>query len=205
MLSWWLSEAKPDWQPVQVDVGGSGLASSLWEALQQGTMADFTLLCDGARLPCHRLLLATRSEFFRGLLTTELSEARTDVFTVTDVGVETLRLVLEFLYTDRLRDTADELGQEQVQLLMNAADFYVVPGLKRLCEDWLIFGLDTTNMVDRLILGDTYNAANLRRVAKEMLLENAKKLEQVPDWQAKLATRTQLVLEVFGDLAKSSM
>ena len=36
---------------------------------------------------------------------------------------------------------------------MNASDFYVVPGLKRQCEDWLIQSLDTANMVDRLILG----------------------------------------------------
>ena len=37
----------------------------------------------------------------------------------------------------------------KVQLLMNAADFYVVPGLKRLCEQWLVETLNTTNMVDR--------------------------------------------------------
>ena len=44
----------------------------------------------------------------------------------------------------------EELGAEQVQLLMNAADFYVVPDLKRLCEQWLVETLNTTNMVDRL-------------------------------------------------------
>ena len=43
----------------------------------------------------------------------------------------------------------EELGAEQVQLLMNAADFYVVPGLKRLCEQWLVETLNPTNMVDR--------------------------------------------------------
>ena len=32
---------------------------------------------------------------------------------------------------------------------MNAADYYVVPGLKRLCEQWLVETLNTTNMVDR--------------------------------------------------------
>ena len=32
---------------------------------------------------------------------------------------------------------------------MNAADFYVVPGPKRLCEQWLVETLNTTNMVDR--------------------------------------------------------
>ena len=43
----------------------------------------------------------------------------------------------------------EELGAEQVQLLMNTADFYVVPGLKRLCEQWLVESLNTTNLVDR--------------------------------------------------------
>ena len=102
---------------------------------------------------------------------------------------------------------------------MNAADFYVVPGLKRLCEQWLVETLNTTNMVDRfselplllllwiwphrLILGDTYSAVNLRQTAKEMLLANSKKLDQIPDWRKKLSTRTELTLEVLGELASS--
>ena len=105
---------------------------------------------------------------------------------------------------------------------MNAADFYVVPGLKRLCEQWLVETLNTTNMVDRfsrlslctfvliisphrLILGDTYNAVNLRQTAKEMLLANSKKLDMIPDWRKKLSTRTELTLEVLGELARNSL
>ena len=110
----------------------------------------------------------------------------------------------------------------KVQLLMNAADFYVVPGLKRLCEQWLVETLNTTNMVDRydslflrclfleisqhrLILGDTYNAVSLRHTAKEMLLANSKKLDLIPDWRKKLSTRTELTLEVLGELARNSL
>ena len=105
---------------------------------------------------------------------------------------------------------------------MNAADFYVVPGLKRLCEQWLVETLNTTNMVDRfskllpctfvliisphrLILGDTFNAVNLRQTAKEMLLANSKKLDMIPDWRKKLSTRTELTLEVLGELARNSL
>ena len=80
----------------------------------------------------------------------------------------TLQLVLQFLYTGRIQESPQELGEDQVvlllllqllyflfdllsqvQSLMNASDFYVVPALKTLCEDWLLQSLDTQNMVDR--------------------------------------------------------
>ena len=76
--------------------------------------------------------------------------------------------MLQFLYTGRIQESPQELGEDQVvlllllqlldflvdllsqvQSLMNASDFYVVPALKTLCEDWLLQSLDTQNMVDR--------------------------------------------------------
>ena len=53
--------------------------------------------------------------------------------------------------------------------------------------------------------GDTYSADRLRRLAKEMLVENSKKLELITDWKTKLAARTELVLEVLEELAKNSL
>jgi len=182
-----------------------GLAGQLYEAWQSGSLVNFTLYCEGLSIPCHKIVLSARSDFFRGLLSTELEEASRDSFVVQDLDVDTLRLMLDYLYLGKIRDTVSELGAEQVQLLMNAADFYVVPGLKRLCEQWLVETLNTTNMVDRLILGDTYNAVNLRRTAKEMLLANSKKLDLIPDWRKKLSTRTELTLEVLGELARNSL
>jgi len=185
------------------ELDGESLASQLYEAWQSGSLVDFTLKCEGLSIPCHKIVLGARSGFFRGLLSTELQEASRDSFVVQDLDVDTLRLMLDYLYLGKIRDTVEELGAEQVQLLMNAADFYVVPGLKRLCEQWLVETLNTTNMVDRLILGDTYSAVNLRQTAKEMLLANSKKLDQIPDWRKKLSTRTELTLEVLGELASS--
>merc|ERR1711934_807179 len=121
-------------------------------------------------------------------------EASRDSFVVQDLDVDTLKLMLDYLYLGKIRDTVEELGAEQVQLLMNAADFYVVPGLKRLCEQWLVETLNTTNMVNRLILGDTYSAVNLRQTAKEMLLANSKKLDQIPDWRKKRTRKRRLRL-----------
>jgi hypothetical protein len=168
--------------------GPEGLGPQLWALHQQGQMTDYTLECEGRRLPCHRLVLAARSGFFRGLLTTGLAEEGAASHAVTDTDPATLGLLLEFLYTGAIREAPD-LAAEEVRRLMHAADFYVVDGLKRRCEEWLLARLDTANMVDLLILGDTYHATRLRDRAKQMLLENSKKLNLITDWKEKLATR----------------
>ena len=40
----------------------------LYEAWQGGSFVDFTLHCQGLSIPCHRIVLGARSDFFRGLL-----------------------------------------------------------------------------------------------------------------------------------------
>ena len=185
--------------------GRLGVGEELWRMYKAGYMTDYTLHCDGIVFPCHKFILGSRSEFFRGLLNTELAECDSDKFSVKDIGSNTLHLVLEFLYTGGIQDSPTDLGEEEVELLMAASDFYVVPGLKALCEEWLAHTVNTENMVDRLILGDTYSAFQLRAVAKDMLIDNSKKLELIPDWKRKLATRTELVLEVLEELAKNSL
>ena len=71
-----------------------------------------------------------------------------------------------------------------------------------LLAPWCIFDFEFHH---RLILGDTFNATSLRQTAKEMLLANSKKLDLIPDWRKKLSTRTELTLEVLGELARNSL
>ena len=67
----------------------------------------------GCPLPCE----LTRSEFFRGLLSCGLSEDGISEFTVTDTDRDTLTLLLEFLYTGRVQETPEHLGDHQVILI----------------------------------------------------------------------------------------
>jgi len=191
--------------PHDCEVRRDSLGPQLWTMFKQGYMTDYTLVCEGLSLPCHKFILGARSEFFRGLLDTGLSESNANTFKVTDVDHDTLMLLLEFLYTGTIQESPVDLGGQQVELLMNASDFYVVPALKSQCEEWLIKSIDTNNMVDRLIMGDTFSAERLRKIAKDMLIENSKKLDLIPDWKRKLATRTELTLEVLEELAKNAL
>merc|ERR1712226_680072 len=116
------------------------------------------------------------------------------------VSKDILHILLEFIYTGRIQDKVEP---RQMEYLLEAADFYGVSSLKELCEEGLILSLEPTNLVDRLVLGDTFSAAQLRRVAKQMLIQNVDMLIDIPDWKHKLESRVSLALEVMEGLAQA--
>ena len=83
----------------------------------------------------HRLILASRCEFFRAMFTGNLSEGQLDVDGKVVCGVEdtttpALKLVLRYLYTDVLEQPEDDESVQVVRL----ADRY---GVERLVEHLL--------------------------------------------------------------------
>jgi len=180
----------------------SVLANQFYQLYKQDILTDYTLTCAGEQLKVHRAVLAARSEYWKALLTSGMVEAVKDSSEVLAVSLPTLRLFLEFVYTGKV---AEKLEPRQMELLLEAADFYGVYSLKEQCEEGLIASLEPSNLMDRLVLGDTYSASNLRRVAKQMLVQNMDWLVQMPDWKKKLEERVALALEVMEDLAKARL
>jgi len=180
----------------------SVLANQFYQLYKQDILTDYTLTCAGEQLKVHRAVLAARSEYWKALLTSGMVEAVKDSSEVLAVSLPTLRLFLEFVYTGKV---AEKLEPRQMELLLEAADFYGVYSLKEQCEEGLIASLEPSNLMDRLVLGDTYSAGNLRRVAKQMLVQNMDWLVQMPDWKKKLEERVALALEVMDDLAKARL
>ena len=115
-------------------------------------LLDFILL--GTRFP-------TYTQFAGPLKWLRQSRAPQEVVAI---SLPILRLLLKFIYTGM----ADkELRFEQIELMLEAANFYGVHNMKEQCEGGLIRSLNTSNFVDNLILADTFNASNLRRMAKQ--------------------------------------
>ena len=42
------------------ETGGEGRGQQLWQMYRQGSLTDFSLLCDGQSLACHRMVLSAR-------------------------------------------------------------------------------------------------------------------------------------------------
>ena len=174
------------------------LPHQFYQLYQQDLLTDYTLVCAGEKLKVHKAILAARSEYWKGLFTSGMAETSKDSTEVLAVNLPTLHLFLEFIYTGKI---SEKLEQGQVELLLEAADFYAVQSLKEQCEEGLIASLGSSNLIDRLILADTFSASNLRRVAKQMLVQNMDWLVQMEGWKKKLQERVALALEVMEEMA----
>ena len=60
------------------------------------TFADAKLVCDS--IPCHRVILALRSERFKSLLSQGFIEGKTRTNEIRDMSVDTLREIVNFIY-----------------------------------------------------------------------------------------------------------
>jgi len=173
------------------------LANHFWSLFQNSLLTDYTIVCGGEEIKVHRAVLAARSDYWRALLASGWVESES-CSTEREITKETLYTLLEFIYTGRVQE---KMEPRQMENLLEAANFYGVDSLKEQCEEGLILSLGPTNLVDRLVLADTFSATQLRRVAKQMLIQNVDMLTDIPDWKQKLETRISLALEVMEGLA----
>jgi len=173
------------------------LANHFWSLFQNSLLTDYTIVCGGEEIKVHKAVLAARSDYWRALLASGWVESESSS-TEKAITKETLYILLEFIYTGRVQE---KMEPRQMESLLEAANFYGVESLKEQCEEGLILSLGPTNLVDRLVLADTFSATQLRRVAKQMLIQNVDMLTDIPDWKQKLESRISLALEVMEGLA----
>lgn len=174
------------------------LASDLWQLFREDVLTDYTLVCGGEEVRVHRAVLAARAQYWRGALTSGMREATGARAEVSQVARQTLHLLLEFIYTGRIKG---KLEPRQMEALLEASNYWGVASLQEQCEEGLILSLNPTNLVDRLVLGDLHHALQLRKVSLQMLVQNVEMLTDIPDWREKLEPK--LALEVLEGLAEA--
>ncbi|CAN7995109.1 unnamed protein product, partial [Ixodes pacificus] len=79
------------------------LAEHIGSLLLQPEYSDVTLVVGGARLPAHRLVLASCSSYFRALLYGGMRESQEKEVVLRDTPREAFELLLRYIYTGQLQ------------------------------------------------------------------------------------------------------
>ncbi|CAN7988268.1 unnamed protein product [Ixodes hexagonus] len=79
------------------------LAEHVGSLLLQPEYSDVLLVVGGARLPAHRLILASCSSYFRALLYGGMRESQQDEVVLQDTPREAFELLLRYIYTGKLQ------------------------------------------------------------------------------------------------------
>ncbi|CAL1281801.1 unnamed protein product [Larinioides sclopetarius] len=156
-------------------------------------LTDIMLTSATKSFPDHKTVLCARSSVFRAMLTDDMKEKNTACIKVEDLENETVQHLLLFLYSDSL----EELQWESAIQLYYAADKYAIEKLKVLCSSFLIDNLNTSTASEFLLLADTHNDTQLKKIAEDFILKNEEEVFGSEEWEKLIETNPQLVIKTM--------
>lgn len=141
------------------------LLSELHEYFVDKKYCDIAVQVGDDEIRAHKLVLATGSPKWRNLIEKEQRhENRNQKLMITDFDYETIKQLIEYMYTGKTHRVTDQL--------LVAADKFGVTSLKDLCEEHLIELINMETIVNVLVLADQHTANALFGEAVKFIREN---------------------------------
>ncbi|KAG5890631.1 hypothetical protein JTB14_020335 [Gonioctena quinquepunctata] len=141
----------------------------------------------------HRVIVAARCDWFRRALLSGMREAIDKKIIVHDTGPFLFRILLEYLYSGKVK--CDSLTSEQLVELLLLSDRYEVDSLKHICEYALVKGIDADSVLYFTSVADQYNA----RILKSRCLCYVSQHHELTETEEFLELPIALQAQIFED------
>ncbi|KAI3872455.1 hypothetical protein MKX03_023195 [Papaver bracteatum] len=159
---------------------------------------------DGPSVPAHKFLLATRSEVFKHMLSSDACKsAQIDSVCLPEFNHEELQTFLEFLYCGNL---AKEKFEMHYYCLALASHKYAIPHLEKFCEEHILKLIDSSNALKVLEISEICSNETLRVAALQMIIDHKEEIICAPSFEEFAIQNPRLVAtrsEVFKHMLSS--
>ncbi|XP_006030020.1 kelch-like protein 7 isoform X1 [Alligator sinensis] len=157
------------------------LQSCMYQGLkhlyQARQLCDVTLVAEGKHFPCHRMLLASVSLYFRSMFTSNFRESRDGEIVLQSMAPSTLESVLNYLYTGEI-----SLSSETAEDLFVAASWLQIHPLEETVSRFLQENISTENCFRLCALADIHNHQALLFVATHYIMQEFERLSEEEDF-----------------------
>ncbi|CAD6186056.1 unnamed protein product [Caenorhabditis auriculariae] len=120
---------------------------------------DCVIKVGSKQIKAHRCILGQMSPVFKSMFNNEsMLEAQNGVIDMTDAKYESVRAMVEFMYTG----STDALDSNSVDEILAIADKYEVLPLKEQCERQISYTINHKNITHIAVFSDTYSAVILK-------------------------------------------
>eukprot|EP00096_Caligus_rogercresseyi_P011835 TRINITY_DN4795_c0_g1_i4.p1 TRINITY_DN4795_c0_g1~~TRINITY_DN4795_c0_g1_i4.p1 ORF type:complete len:629 (-),score=167.77 TRINITY_DN4795_c0_g1_i4:651-2537(-) len=126
--------------------------------------SDVTLVVDGQRFPGHKVLLASRSKYFKALLYGGMKESHSAEIELKDTPVRAFKHLLRYVYTGNL--ALSSLSDESLIEILELADIYGFQNLETSISEYLESNLNEKNVC---YIYDTASLYDLRTLSAACL------------------------------------
>ncbi|CAJ2668313.1 unnamed protein product [Trifolium pratense] len=159
-------------------------------------LSDVCVRVDRKNFRCHKIILASRSEYFKARLSRmqDFHEGKDELYIdflpcleEHDMSVEAFEKMIEYMYTDRLQ----EINPDQAEEMFDIASRYLMFPLKRAVADVLIPHLEVATPEELcywLMLADMYGVLKIREFCLDTIACNFEMFADTKDFRALLLT-----------------
>ncbi|XP_071399044.1 kelch-like protein 40a [Centroberyx affinis] len=142
------------------------LQDGLCDLLENDKFVDCVLKIQDKEFPCHRLVLAASSPFFKAMFLSDLEESKKREIVLKDVEPGVMGMILRYLYTSDIN-----LTEQNVQDIFMVANMYQIPSIFSVCVSYLKEKLVLGNCLAIFRLGLLLDCPRLALAAREFICE----------------------------------
>lgn len=142
------------------------LQDGLCDLLENDKFVDCVLKIQDKEFPCHRLVLAASSPFFKAMFLSELEESKNREIVLKDVDPRVMGMILRYLYTSDIN-----LTEQNVQDIFMVANMYQIPSIFSVCVSYLQEKMVLGNCLAIFRLGLLLDCPRLALEARDFICE----------------------------------
>ncbi|KAH0627653.1 hypothetical protein JD844_003693 [Phrynosoma platyrhinos] len=142
------------------------LQDGLKDLLDHNKFLDCVLKVKGKEFPCHRLVLAACSPYFRAMFLSDMEESQKREISLEDVDPEVMGKILHYIYTSEL-----EITEQNVQDIFSVANMFQIPSIFTVCVSFLQKRLCLSNCLAIFRLGLMLDCARLAVAARDFICD----------------------------------
>nr|XP_032625115.1 kelch-like protein 1 [Chelonoidis abingdonii] len=138
--------------------------------LKQQQLCDVILIAGNRRIPAHRLVLSSVSDYFAAMFTSDVCEAKQEEIKMEGIDPNALWDLVQFAYTGCL-----ELKEDTIENLLAAACLLQLPQVVEVCCHFLMKLLHPSNCLGIRAFADAQGCTDLMKVAHSYTMLNSEK------------------------------
>ena len=157
--------------------------------------SDVKIVCEDDEYPGHKFILSARSDVFRAMFRSNLSEndenGKPSRIQIKDFSSETVNTFLKFMYTDELK-----IIDINVELLV-IADKYNVDRLTKICSEYFSKNINEKNVMAITLAAFLISNDYLLKAASRFIFKNLGNIKKSEAWDSTRIDHPEIVAKVM--------
>jgi len=151
---------------------------------------DIALCIGNNKLYCHKLILASSSNFFARMFDCGMKESKSNEITLKEVEFDTVKIAVTFLYTDQIEHKKVDFN------LLAVADMYEILPLRNACITTLSNTISLNNVAEIWLTAYQHNIEELAYDSIAFMVQNWKALGKNNDIRELCQTYPDLLFTI---------